>query len=131
MNQSSSGLATSSDLFSKKEIQAKPGQNHLIYSLGDEVLNVHVSGPIILSSKDSIVLSSDGLTANLSQKEIAEITTQGQAKEKVSKLFESAQKIMTKGTSPGSNPDDLSIILFNSDRKEEVAVEELEKPLKK
>jgi len=130
LEQSSAGLALASDLFSEKEIKPKPGKNHLIYCLGEETLNICINGPISLSARDSILLCSDGMTANLSQEEIAQIIGQGQVVDRATNLVQTAQKKMVENSSDG-HPDDLSVVLFNLGRQDEVSNNELEKPLEK
>ena len=115
MDHSSAGLAAKSDLFKKEEILAKENGNHLLYALGDEILNISVIGPIEINQRDNVLLSSDGLTANLSSDEVCLQITQGLLTDRVQSLLNSIDKKIESGL---GHPDDLSILLFSFGRSD-------------
>jgi serine/threonine protein phosphatase PrpC len=123
VDHSSAGLASHSELFSTKAIEEQDGGNQLIHALGDEVLHVAVSGPIEITTRDSILLCSDGLTANLKHDEIAQIITIGSINDRVVGLQEMAQKKMN---GDNGHPDDLSIVLFSLGRSDSTETTEEE-----
>ena len=121
VDHSSAGLASRSEL-SMKAIEEQDGGNQLIHALGDEVLHVAVSCPIEITTRDSILLCSDGLTANLKHDEIAQIITIGSINDRVVGLQEIAQKM----NGDNGHPDDLSIVLFSLGRSDSTETTEEE-----
>jgi len=126
VDQSSAGLANLSELFSENDVSNKSGGNQLVFALGDETLQLTISSPIELNQRDNVLIASDGLTANLSTSEIAQIITTGPVNERVSKLVEQTDHKMTKIS---GHPDDLSIFLLSFGRSDstEDPVEEAKK----
>ena len=125
IDHSSAGLAKLSGLFKESEIDKLEGGNQLAYALGDERVEVSISGPIEISQRDNILISSDGLTANVNTEMISQVITTGPVNDRVLKLSEMA----TKGfDSPSGHPDDLSIILLSFGRSDSTeTTEEAEK----
>ena len=116
-DQSSAGLAIASDLFSESEIRQKDGGNQLIHALGDEILNLSICGPMEINTRDNILISSDGLTANLSNDDINQAITQGTLNERVQSLVELTHQKMN---SPSGHHDDLTILLFTPGRSDSI-----------
>jgi len=126
IDQSSAGLAKLSHLFSDEEIENKDGGNQLIYAIGDEHLQLSITGPMEINQRDHILLSSDGLTANLSESEITQFITTGPVNNRVGQLIDLSAKKMQEDH---GHPDDLSIILLamgRSDSTEDLAIKEKE-----
>ena len=116
LDHSSAGFALASDLLKESTIMEAENGNQLIYALGDEVLQISVTGPVEISPRDIVLLCSDGLTANLSFERISQIITNGPITDRVKMLKDLATKKME--TELG-HPDDISIFLFSFGRSDE------------
>ena len=126
VDQSSAGLAKLSHLFDDKDVLSKEGGNQLIFALGDEQIQLSITGPVEMNQRDQILLSSDGLTANLNETEISQMITTGPVNERVIQLVEKSSTAME---SKSGHPDDLSIILLSlgrTDSTEDLEVKEKE-----
>lgn len=126
IDHSSAGLAKLSGLLNESEIAQLEGGNQLAYALGDEKVELSISGPIEISQRDNILISSDGLTTNVNQEEISQVITTGLVNDRVVKLADLATNNFQ---SANGHPDDLSILLLSfgrSDTIEDPALEEKE-----
>ena len=117
LEQSASALAFESGLMSFEEAHNHEEANVLIHAIGDELLNIQISNAIATSSRDLILLASDGLTANLDQETIISCITNGSIEERMNRLVELAKNKMIK-VDQGGHPDDLSIILHSLGRND-------------
>lgn len=109
IDQSSAGLAKHSQLFKEQEFATKEGGNQLIYALGDEHIHLSIAGPMEMNQRDQVLLSSDGLTANMSESEISQVITSGPVNERVEQLIRQTNERMH---SERGHPDDLTIVLL-------------------
>lgn len=115
LEHSALGFAVEAGLVSEDKADSSDVSNHLILNcLGGDSLRIELSQELELASQDVVVLSSDGLTDNVSQETFMQTLAKGTLEEKAKNLVDAAQENMTKGQLRPAKPDDLSLILFNS-----------------
>jgi serine/threonine protein phosphatase PrpC len=90
---------------------------HLVSNvLGAHDMRIEIGPVLHLAARDTVLLASDGLSDNLTQREIAERARRAPLGEAARQLVADARRRMTSPT-PGepSKPDDLTLILFRLD----------------
>jgi serine/threonine protein phosphatase PrpC len=90
---------------------------HLVSNvLGAHDMRIEIGPVLHLAARDTVLLASDGLADNLTQREIAERARKTPLGEAAQRLVADARRRMTTPT-PGepSKPDDLTLILFRLD----------------
>ncbi len=107
------GYAVESGMLDQDEAVHHEHRHFISNAVGDPEMRIEIGATITLSPHDTLILASDGLTDNLYQDEIIELTRKGKLTNAVSKIVEQARTRMIepKPDQP-SHPDDLSVILY-------------------
>ncbi len=90
-------------------------ERHLVSNvLGSSEMKIDIQAPMQLSSRDTVLLSSDGLFDNLSTLEIIELSRKGQIEKVMQSLISLCQERMNSNgnSSHPSKPDDVTFIAF-------------------
>ncbi len=81
--------------------------------LGTPEMRIDVGSPIELAPKDTVVLATDGLFDNMSEKEIVDAVRTGSLAKAGRKLLGTCRRRMVEPrTGQPSKPDDLTFILY-------------------
>lgn len=89
--------------------------NHLITYLGAEVPSFFIQGPFDINPRDILLLSSDGISENISNNFLSKTISENEIEAKGKKIIEEAKKCMR--TDQGS-PDDHSLLLLDFSKLE-------------
>jgi serine/threonine protein phosphatase PrpC len=110
------GFALESGLLDEREAMHHEDRHLVSNVLGARDMRIEIGPVLHLAARDSVLLASDGLSDNLSQREIAERARKAPVDEAARQLVADARRRMTAPT-PGdpSKPDDLTLILFRLD----------------
>ncbi|MCB0414923.1 MAG: protein serine/threonine phosphatase 2C family protein [Bdellovibrionales bacterium] len=108
IEQSPTGFAVEAGILEEEEAMIHEESHYLLNSLGFDPLRIELSNTLELSSKDLILLASDGLTSNILQEDFAELLTQRADSTPLQSISTKAREKMLKD----GHPDDLSLILF-------------------
>jgi serine/threonine protein phosphatase PrpC len=94
-------------------------ERHLVSNfLGSSDMRIDMGGTVMLSSFDTVLVASDGLTDNLHFTEIVEVMRKGSLVAAAENLTRLAKRRMTvESKNQPSKPDDLSLILFRKRQK--------------
>lgn len=87
---------------------------HLVSNVvGDAGMHIEIGPTVAISSRDTVLIASDGVSDNLRSEEIIEIIRKGSLIEVGQNLLTLAQQRMNESTSGNpSKPDDLTFIVF-------------------
>ena len=86
-------------------------ERHLVYNVvGSDTMRLDIGPMIPLGKFDTIVIASDGLSDNLTQNQVVEITRSGKLDERTGKLARLCHEVMTQSKSKPAKPDDLTIL---------------------
>ena len=103
------GYAVEAGVFEEDEV-SKHLERHVVSNLvGSSDMRIEIGPRLSLAARDTLLLSSDGLTDNMRAEEIVERVRSGPLLEVTSKL---ATECRTRMQAEDGNPDDLSIIAF-------------------
>ncbi|MGH0031318.1 MAG: PP2C family protein-serine/threonine phosphatase [Myxococcota bacterium] len=92
---------------------------HLVSNLiGSGDMRIEVGSERVLAARDTLVVASDGLTDNLTSREIADCVRTGPLREAAERLAGTARRRMyAPGDHEPSKPDDLTLLVFRPRRK--------------
>jgi len=116
VSHSPTGLAVKSGILSEEQALVHE-ENHIVFNLvGMKEMEIAIGPKTPISSRDTLLISSDGLTDNLPTEEILEIVRKGSLKAASQLLFETTQKRMQEAETLGTpgKPDDLTFLLYRS-----------------
>jgi serine/threonine protein phosphatase PrpC len=98
-------------------------QRHLVSNvIGSTDMRIEIGSTITLSPRDTLILSSDGLSDNLRVEEIIETIRKGPLEVGVKQMAEKSRRRMiarTPGAGVPSKPDDLTIIAYRPTRPQQ------------
>lgn len=106
------GYAMKSEVMDEVEAQNHPHKNLIFNAVGIDQYHIEVSHPVELSDKDLIMLASDGLTANITDKDMFNEMISGKFEDRLNSMVEKAKGQMLDPDAPFHNPDDLTVLLF-------------------
>ncbi len=109
IEQSPVGYGLEGGFLTEDQVVGHAASGIVLNALGLSPLRIEVSQEFELARRDSILLSSDGLTDNLAYSRIGEIVGRGTLSEKIRRLKQEATEQM--GNEKGK-PDDLTMILL-------------------
>ena len=89
-------------------------ERHLVSNvIGSEEMRIEVGPEVVLASRDTILVASDGLVDNLTVAEITERARKGDLAQGIQRLAKDAQQRMkAKVEDRPSKPDDLTMVMF-------------------
>lgn len=108
------GYAVESGMLEEKDALHHEERHLVSNALGSTDMRIDIQAPLELSSRDTVLLSSDGLFDNLSTQEIVELSRKGKLNQAAGALVTLCRKRMNAnddGDHP-SKPDDLTFIAF-------------------
>jgi serine/threonine protein phosphatase PrpC len=107
------GYAVEAGLLDEREAMHHDDRHLVSNMVGSSDMRIEVGSPILLASRDTALLATDGLFDNVHPDEIVEIVRAGPLERAAAALAGLAAKRMTEPT-PGhpSKPDDLTFILY-------------------
>jgi len=87
---------------------------HLVSNMvGIAEMHIQLGSPVELSSRDSLLLASDGLFDNLTLNEIVDILRKGTLEESTQALVDaSTERMLCSYPASPSKPDDLAVVVF-------------------
>jgi serine/threonine protein phosphatase PrpC len=113
LEQNASGYAIESQMVKENDAQSHKDSNMLLACLGDPVLRLEVSSQIAISSRDLVLVASDGLWANVSQEMIQQSITTGTIEDRLNRLIELSHSRMNH---KNGNADDLTLLIYSFGR---------------
>ena len=123
VEQSLTGYAQNSTIIDEETLMNHENRTMLFNALGDENLRIEISSAIEMSSRDIILLASDGLTDNFLSSKIADVITFGTVEERMQRLIDPAIKAM-KGEDLFGHADDMTLVLYSLGRNDPATLEE-------
>ena len=107
------GYAVEAGIIDEKEAMRHADRHIVSNVLGTEDMRITIGPEVELSSRDTVLVASDGLCDNLHLEEIVERLRSGQLEEVSSEIAVECRKRMISPNGSGpSKPDDLSLIAF-------------------
>lgn len=113
IDDSITGYGVESGLITEEKALTHEHSNIITNALGLDDFRVEVSCKLFPSRYDLILMSSDGLSANLTTDSIVATITSGPYENKLDSVVQLATKQMTTESAKYHNPDDLSCFLFS------------------
>lgn len=113
IDDSITGLGVESGLLSEEKALTHEDSNVITNALGLDDFRVEISCQLAPSKYDLILLSSDGLSANMTTTTMIEHVAAGSVDSKLSSVTDLAQKIMTNEKAKVNHPDDLTAFLLS------------------
>ena len=109
------GYAVAAGVMDNKEAMASEDSHFVSNIVGSEDMRIEIGSPTLLSPRDSILISSDGLTDNVYLTAIIEEVRKGELATSVNSLVQRCNAHMvSEETKIRPNPDDLTIMLFRA-----------------
>ncbi len=107
------GFAVEAGFLSEREAMFHMDRHIVSNFMGNNAMRIDVSPEITLAARDTIVVSSDGLSDNLQVDEIVERARCGPASQALRKMIELADfRMRTTNNMQPSKPDDLSVVVY-------------------
>lgn len=107
------GFAIEAGFLNEREAMYHVDRNVVSNFLGTSEMRIDVSAEVTLAARDTVMISSDGLSDNLHAAEINERIRVGPLQDALNKLIDLAHhRMKSADTLQPSKPDDLSILLF-------------------
>lgn len=113
IDDSVTGYGVESGLITEEKALVHEESNIITNALGLDDFRVEVSCKLYPSKYDLILLSSDGLSANLTTDQVVEGVVAGAFESKLANVTQKAQARMSDESSKIYNPDDLTCLLFS------------------
>ncbi|MCA9041602.1 MAG: protein phosphatase 2C domain-containing protein [Planctomycetaceae bacterium] len=94
-------------------------ERHIVFNVvGSNEMWIEMGSPVEMAPRDTLVISSDGLSDNLHEDEIVELIRKGPLRESIRQLTEVTRERMTQPVEGRpSKPDDTTILAFRRLRK--------------
>ena len=113
LDDSVTGHGVEAGLMSEEKALGHEDSNIVTNSLGPDEFRVEVSCRLYPSKSDLILLSTDGMSANLTTDQIIEQISTGPGAERLQKVSDLVFQRMNKSELKSSNPDDYTAFLFH------------------
>ncbi|MFG0253288.1 MAG: PP2C family protein-serine/threonine phosphatase [Phycisphaerales bacterium JB038] len=107
---SPTGFGVEAGFLSEREAMTHDDRSLVLNILGSAEMFVHVSQPVQLRPRDSVLLASDGLSDNLITEQIVDCIRVGSASAAVARLATTVRERMHDEAS--GHPDDLTLLLY-------------------
>lgn len=113
MSHSPVGYAIEAGVLDQTEAMHHEERHFISNSVGSTDMRIEIGSPIKMARRDTLLLSSDGLTDNLHSDEIVSCVRKGPVPAAIRKLANDSRSRMTEPTAGlPSKPDDLTVIVF-------------------
>lgn len=110
---SPTGYALEAGFIDESEAMLHEERHFISNFIGSPEMRLEIGPQIEMSSRDTLILASDGLSDNLYEDEIVELSRKGPLKKCARNLIASASKYMLEeATDRQQHPDDLTFILY-------------------
>lgn len=109
------GYAVAAGMMDNRQAMASEDSHYVSNIVGSEDMRIEVGSPTQLSPRDTVLISSDGLTDNVYLTDIIEEVRKGELIDSVNDLAKKCRhKMMNTQTEKQSHPDDLTVMLYRA-----------------
>jgi len=110
---SPTGYALEAGIINESEAMLHDERHIISNFIGSPEMRLEIGPPVKMSPRDTLVLASDGLSDNLYEDEIAEMSRKGPLIKRAQQLIQSGQRFMRNVVSDRQpHPDDMTFILY-------------------
>ncbi len=110
---SPTGYALEAGIIDESEAMLHEDRHFISNFIGSPDMRLEIGPPVQMAARDTLVLASDGLSDNLYDNEIVEMSRKGPLKKRIIRLVSASSKYMLEEAEDRQcHPDDLTLILY-------------------